>query len=188
MFTKEKTEQLKKETYQSICSLRDSIYNHGYKLATFFPEKNIYHFTSSSAYKRNNLATLRTFESTLKSILNTLEMNDIRKNPEKSLVDFAKMANARISNAKEIDVNTLDILPTKSKVEKIEKIEKIESLDKVEAVSEISQVESMGKREYFAVTILSGFYASSFPRTGNEPEMAVKAADKLLKELNRIKP
>lgn len=185
MFTKEKTDQLKKETYKSICSLRDSIYDHGYKLATFFPEKNIYHFTSSSAYNRNNLATLRSFESTLKSILNTLEMNDIRKNPERSLVDFAKMANARISNAKEIDVNTLDILPTKSKVEKIEKIE---SLDKVEAVSEISQVESMGKREYFAVTILSGFYASSFPRTGNEPEMAVKAADKLLKELNRIKP
>ena len=182
MFTKEKTDQLKKETYQSICSLRDSIYNHGYKLAPFFPGKNIYHFTSSSAYNRNNLATLRSFESTLKSILNTLEMNDIRKNPERSLVDFAKMANARISNAKEIDVNTLNILPTKAKVEKIE------SLDKVEAVSEISQVESMGKREYFAVTILSGFYASSFPRTGNEPAMAVKAADKLLKELNRIKP
>jgi len=185
MFTKEKTDQLKKETHKSICSLRDSIYDHGYKLAAFFPDKNIYHFTSSSAYNRNNLATLRSFESTLKSILNTLEMNDIRKKPERSLVDFAKMANARISNAKEIDVNTLDILPTKSKVEKIEKIE---SLDKVEAVSEISQVESMGKREYFAVTILSGFYASPFPRNGNEPEMAVKAADKLLKELNRIKP
>jgi len=185
MFTKEKTDQLKKETHKSICSLRDSIYDHGYKLAAFFPDKNIYHFTSSSAYNRNNLATLRSFESTLKSILNTLEMNDIRKKPERSLADFAKMANARISNAKEIEVNTLDILPTKSKVEKIEKIE---SLDKVEAVSEISQVESMGKREYFAVTILSGFYASPFPRNGNEPEMAVKAADKLLKELNRIKP
>jgi hypothetical protein len=92
------------------------------------------------------------------------------------------MANARISNAKEIEMDTLDILPTESKVEKIE------NLDKEKAVSEISQVESIGKREYFAVTILSGFYASSFPRTGNEPEMAVKAADKLLKELNRIKP
>jgi hypothetical protein len=188
MFTKEKTDQLKKETYKSICSLRDSIYGHGYKLTAFFPDKNIYHFTSSSAYHRNNLATLRTFETKLKSILNTLEVNNIRKNPERSLADFAKMANARISNAKEIEMDTLDILSTESEVGKIEKIEKIESLDKVEAVSEISQVESIGKREYFAVTILSGFYASSFPRTGNEPEMAVKAADKLLKELNRIKP
>lgn len=182
MFTKEKTDQLKKETYKSICSLRDSIYGHGYKLTAFFPDKNIYHFTSSSAYHRNNLATLRTFETKLKSILNTLEVNNIRKNPERSLADFAKMANARISNAKEIEMDTLDILPTESKVEKIE------NLDKEKAVSEISQVESIGKREYFAVTILSGFYASSFPRTGNEPEMAVKAADKLLKELNRIKP
>jgi hypothetical protein len=182
MFTKEKTDQLKKETYKSICSLRDSIYGHGYKLTAFFPDKNIYHFTSSSAYHRNNLATLRTFETKLKSILNTLEVNNIRKNPERSLADFAKMANARISNAKEIEMDTLDILSTESK------LEKIENLDKVEAVSEISQVESIGKREYFAVTILSGFYASSFPRTGNEPEMAVKAADKLLKELNRIKP
>jgi hypothetical protein len=182
MFTKEKTDQLKKETYKSICSLRDSIYGHGYKLTAFFPDKNIYHFTSSSAYHRNNLATLRTFETKLKSILNTLEVNNIRKNPERSLADFAKMANARISNAKEIEMDTLDILSTESE------LEKIENLDKEKAGSEISQVESIGKREYFAVTILSGFYASSFPRTGNEPEMAVKAADKLLKELNRIKP
>lgn len=41
------------------------------------------------------------------------------------------------------------------------------------------------RRDYFAVTILNGIYASNTQRTGKEPEAAVKIADKLITELKK---
>lgn len=41
------------------------------------------------------------------------------------------------------------------------------------------------RRDYFAVTILNGIYASNTQRTGKEPEAAVKIADKLISELKK---
>lgn len=43
----------------------------------------------------------------------------------------------------------------------------------------------VSRRDYFAVTILNGIYASNTQRTGKEPEAAVKIADKLIYELKK---
>lgn len=116
----------------------------------------VYHLIAPARFTMIKTEKYKSFEKTLHQII---------KNKK-------KIKESRKSNASEIGVT-------------IEMEQLVSSTVQNNKVAEYKLDTVISRRDYFAAVVLAGLYSSNFPRTGNEPQAAVKIADKLIEELKK---